>query len=55
MLTHPSGLIVVPVRPVLGVSPDAGVALERQRLRQELLRRIIDREVRRRSLRSGPR
>jgi hypothetical protein len=55
MLTHPSGLIVVPARPLLGVSPDAGVSLERQRLRQELLKRIIDREVRRQSRRSGPR
>ena len=55
MLTHQSGLVVPTERPLLGVSPDSEVERERRRLRQELLRRIIDREMQRRARRSPPR
>jgi hypothetical protein len=55
MLTHPFGPTVTPVRIGVAVSAEALIERERQRLRQELLRRILDRESRRRSLRSATR
>lgn len=55
MLTHPSGLVVPPVRSLLAVPPDVDIDRERQRLRQELVRRIAEREMRRRIRRSPPR
>ena len=52
MITHQNGLLAPVVRPV----PSCTEAdRERERLRQELLRRIIDRETRRQSLRGTPR
>jgi hypothetical protein len=54
MITHRSGL----VEPVSRSAPppqEAGQEQERARLRRELLRRIMDRETRRRALRGVPR
>ena len=52
MIPHPNGEIVPVPRAAAAVS-DAD--LERERLRRELLRRIMDRETRRRALRVAPR
>lgn len=52
MITHHSGLLVPAPRPAAAVA-DAGQ--ERERLRRELLRRIMDRETRRRALRAAAR
>lgn len=52
MITHQSGLLVPVPRPAATVA-DAGQ--ERERLRRELLRRIMDREARRRALRAAAR
>jgi hypothetical protein len=52
MITHQNGLLV-PVARAVPTSPEAD--RERERLRQELLRRIIDRETRRQSSRGAPR
>lgn len=52
MITHHSGLLVASPRPA-AVTADAGQ--ERERLRRELLRRIMDREARRRALRAAAR
>jgi hypothetical protein len=52
MITHQSGLLVPAPRPAAAVV-DAGQ--ERERLRRELLRRIMDREARRRALRAAAR
>ena len=54
MITHRSGL----VEPTSRSAPppdDAVREQERERLRRELLRRIMDRETRRRALRGVPR
>jgi len=52
MITHHSGLLVPVPRPAAATA-DAGQ--ERERLRRELLRRIMDREARRRALRAAAR
>jgi hypothetical protein len=52
MITHQNGLLA-PVARSVPSSPEAD--RERERLRQELLRRIIDRETRRQSSRGVPR
>lgn len=52
MITHQNGLLA-PVARYVPSSPEAD--RERERLRQELLRRIIDRETRRQSSRGVPR
>ncbi len=52
MITHHNGLLAPLPRPAVEVS-DAGQ--ERERLRRELLRRIMDREARRRALRAAAR
>ena len=51
MVVQSSSLFVEPARthPITS-SPDQ----ERERLRRELLRRILDRETKRRALRGGP-
>ena len=49
MVTHPHGLVAVPPRPVSTQSQE--LIHERERLRRELLRRIMDRETRRQSVR----
>ena len=49
MITRHSGLLVPVPRPAAAV---ADVGQELKRLRRELLRRIMDREVRRRALRA---
>ncbi len=49
MLTHHHGLAAASPRPVSGQSQD--VNRERERLRRELLRRIMQRETRRQSCR----
>jgi hypothetical protein len=53
MLTHNGGVLPPPSRPIAshGVDPLG----HRARLRRELLKRIIDREIRRRSFRNGAR
>lgn len=48
MITCPNGLITVP-RPV--PLPLADLRHERERLRRELLRRIVDREIKRQAAR----
>jgi len=53
MLTQSGGVLPSPARPF--TLPAAASRLEWERLRRELLRRIIDREVRRQSSRSGVR
>lgn len=51
MVTHASSLSVEPARTIpIPPHPDR----ERERLRQELLRRIIDRETRRQATRGMP-
>ena len=52
MITHQPGLLVPAPRPA-ATETDAGQ--ERERLRRELLRRIMDREARRRALRAAAR
>ncbi len=52
MITHHSGLLVPVQRPA---TPSPEADQERERLRRELLRRIMDREARRRVLRAAPR
>ncbi len=52
MITHQSGLLVPATRPA---TPTLEADQERVRLRRELLRRIMDREARRRMLRDTPR
>ena len=52
MITHQSGLLVPVTRPA---TPTPEADQERERLRRELLRRIMDREARRRVLRDIPR
>lgn len=49
MLTHHHGLVVALPRPVSTQSQE--VIRERERLRRELLRRIMERETRRQSFR----
>jgi len=49
MLTHHHGLVVTSPRPVSIQSQEA--IRERERLRRELLRRIMERETRRQSFR----
>jgi hypothetical protein len=49
MLTHHHGLVVASPRPVSTQSQEA--IRERERLRRELLRRIMERETRRQSFR----
>ena len=49
MVTHPHGLVAVPPRPVSTRAQE--LIHERERLRRELLRRIMDRETRRQSVR----
>jgi hypothetical protein len=49
MLTHPHGLVAALPRPVSAQSQET--VRERERLRRELLRRIVDRETRRQSVR----
>ena len=51
MLTHHNGLAELPPRPAPGVA--AAHQRERERLRRELLRRLVDRELHRRSLRGA--
>jgi hypothetical protein len=51
MVTHSSNLLIDPARQI--PSPPA-IDQERERLRRELLRRIIDRETKRQSLRGSP-
>jgi hypothetical protein len=51
MVTHSSNLLIEPARPIPSPSP---IDQERERLRRELLRRIIDRENKRQSLRGAP-
>ncbi|MDA0255760.1 MAG: hypothetical protein O3C39_08735 [Planctomycetota bacterium] len=53
MLSHHHGLLVAPPRGVS--SPSRDTDHERERLRRELLRRIMDRETRRQSARGLPR
>jgi len=52
MITHQNGLLV-PAPRSAATATDAGQ--ERERLRRELLRRIMDREARRRALRASAR
>jgi hypothetical protein len=49
MVTYPHGLVTAMPRPVSSQAQEA--LRERERLRRELLRRIIDRETRRQSVR----
>jgi len=49
MVTYPLGLVAASTRPTSTQSQD--VIRERERLRRELLRRIMDRETRRQSVR----
>jgi len=49
MFTHPHGLVAAPPRPVTTKSQE--VIRELELLRRELLRRIMDRETRRQSVR----
>ena len=49
MITHQHGLLGRTSRSVAGAADDK--VRERERLRRELLRRILDREVRRQALR----
>jgi hypothetical protein len=51
MVIHSNSLLVEPTRTSPITSPSDQ---ERERLRRELLRRIIDRETKRRALRGGP-
>jgi hypothetical protein len=51
MLTHPNGFVGSPPRPAPGVA--ASHQRERERLRRELLRRLVERELRRRSERGA--
>ena len=51
MVIHSSNLLVDPARPIPITSHSDR---ERERLRRELLRRIIDRETKRRALRGIP-
>jgi hypothetical protein len=51
MVTHSSTLLVEPARPIPSTAP---ANQEREQLRRELLRRIIDRETRRQALRGSP-
>ncbi len=53
MITHQNGLLAIPARPVPSSSEE--IDRERQRLRRELLRRILDRETRRQASRGVPR
>jgi hypothetical protein len=53
MITHQHGLLAPSARPVPSSSEETD--RERERLRRELLRRIIDRETRRQASRSIPR
>jgi hypothetical protein len=53
MMTHHHGLFVAQPRSVSSASPDTD--RERERLRRELLRRIMERETRRQSARGLPR
>jgi hypothetical protein len=49
MITYHHGLVAAPTRPVSANSLE--VARERERLRRELLKRIMERETRRQSVR----
>jgi hypothetical protein len=49
MVTYPLGLVATSTRPASTQSQE--VIRERERLRRELLRRIMDRETRRQSVR----
>jgi hypothetical protein len=51
MVTHSSSLLVEPARQIPSSS---GPNQDREQLRRELLRRIIDRETRRQALRGSP-
>lgn len=51
MVTHSSNLLIEPARPV--PSPSS-TSQEREHLRRELLRRIIDRETKRQAVRGSP-
>jgi hypothetical protein len=51
MIAHPGGILPPTARPIVAAIPQ--VERERERLRAELLRRIIDREIRRRASRGG--
>jgi len=53
MITRQNGLAAGPVR--IAPTPSEEAERERERLRQELLRRIMDREVRRQAARGTPR
>jgi hypothetical protein len=53
VLTSQGGILPPPVRPV--GPPAVDLQRERERLRLELLKRIVDREIRRQSSRSGVR
>jgi len=52
MITHQNGLLAPAPRPA---ATAIDVGQERERLRRELLRRIMDREARRRALRVAAR
>ena len=52
MVTHSGKTFGGTARPL---SPETAVALERERLRRELLQRILERETRRQALRRVPR
>ena len=51
MVSHSSNLLVEPARPILTSSTSSQ---EREHLRRELLRRIIDRETKRQAMRGSP-
>ena len=51
MITRQKGLL----RPPAKSDPQAGAADERERLRRELLERILERELRRQAVRGCPR
>jgi hypothetical protein len=53
MITHQKGLLGPPARNASSSVP--GAACERERLRRELLQRILDREMRRQAVRGVPR
>lgn len=53
MRTQHAGVLPPPSRP--GATGPVDPQRERERLRRELLKRIIDREMRRKSSRGGPR
>ena len=52
MVTHSGKPLSAAARPI---SSETAAALERERLRRELLQRILERETRRQALRRAPR